>query len=272
MSKRPPAPTTSEKIDDSLIPYYSHAIKERLGVHALTQDFIDGLFAITGGGFKEEQGGNWERVRKGNEALRHLEQKAPKKDKDRLVAKVRRLERDRRELLDTHARVAGITFKWDSPALTTGEVAYLSRACDWVEISDIDDIIECITTAFPGASEVSASSSPRGAETGEGVSASPSPELSESDLATPKSVRVIEDDVIYPDDYFDEVDLSGSKDEVLDRIKFFLHAHLIAEVSKTHGGKGRKGVADWLISKLWAANGQGFKVPDEWRTVEEEAA
>ena len=263
MPKRnPPSPTSADAIDDSLIPYYSHAIKERLGEHALTQEFIDGLFAITGGGFKEEQGGNWERVRLASEALRTLEEKAPKKAKDRLASKAQRLPFDRRQLLDTHAKVAGITFHWTSPALTTGEVAYLSRACDWIEISDIDDVIECITTAFPGTVEVPSSASLPADCSGTEEGATERAASSSEPAAKRKRKLVIDGGVVVPEGYTDQaIDLGGTTAEVKARVNEIIHATFIAELH----GKNRAGITEWLMkTKL-----KGFRIPEDWRTDDE---
>lgn len=267
-AKKTPPPVSADPVDDSLIPYYSHSIRARLAHHELTDEFVGRLLNVTGGGLKEEQGGNWERVRLANGFLRQHESKGLKKGRDRLVNKVNRLPRDRRQLLDTHSKVAGIGFHYTSPALTFGEVAYLSRACDWIEVANLDDVIECISTAFPGAEVIELPASeeapppglalvpPAGAD-GEGME-QPSP----SATSKKKPKLVIDGDVQVPDGYTDQaISLEGTTAEIKARINTVLHATFVAEVT----GKNRAGIVDWLMK----AKLKGFKVPAEWRTVDE---
>ncbi len=264
--KKPPPPTSADAIDDDLVPYYSGAMAERLSLHALTEAFVAELFAKTGGPFKEEDGGNWERVRHGNWFLRPHESRAPKAERDRLASKIKRLESHKRPLVDSHAKVAGISLHHNSPALTTGEVAYLSRVVDWVEISDIEDLVECITTAFPGTEVLPVSEAASGsASTPLQADGTAGEESAVSSPAEPsgKRTKALADGVNLPDDYLDTaISLEGKVAEIKARINQVLHATLIAEVQ----GKNRLGLTDWIEkSKL-----KGFKLPEEYR--EEEAA
>ena len=101
-------------------------------------------------------------------------------------------------------------------------------------MSEADDIVECITIAFPGAEEISQQATLR---------------LKENlkNLRTPrrKVVRVVEEDLLISG-YLDDSDLSGTVAEIKARINAHLHAHLIAEID----GKNRKSVTDWLMGKL----------------------
>ena len=241
---------------DPTIPYYSDAIKERLEVHVLTEDFVSRLMLASGGSFKPEEGGDWERVRRAHRMLRPLEEKSKLGDRNRLKHFIENMDHDKRKLLEYHAEVVEL-HRWTLPSLTAGEVRYYKRMATWLAISDIEDIVECISTAFPGAEESVPSPQAATPGTAEGETATPSAEA-----ASPpgRKVRVLEDDLVLPDGYLEGTDVSGTAGEVKLRIQMLLHAHLVAEIQ----GKNRKGVTDWLISKL-----AGWKVPEEWRVEDE---
>lgn len=214
--------------------YSSGPIKERLGAHTHTQEFLNDFTVYVGGSLHPDHGGNWERMARANKWLAQREEESPKPDVRRLQARIEEMPFDQRCLIEGFAQAAGVERTWRFPSLTTGELRFYRKLAEWIAMSEADDIIDCINIAFP----------------------EPEPPVSSS---KPKVVRVIEDDLLVPPDYLDNTDLSGSTSEVKARINTYLHAHLLAEI----GGKNRKGVVDWLMNKL-----KGFKVPEEMRQKE----
>ncbi len=237
-------------LPDEVIPYTSGPMKARLARHEVTPDFAQAITTIAGGAFRPVDGGTWERCRKVATFLQGQEANATHPDKARLVGYCDTLTATQRSVLDITARAFGIQRPYNSPLLTTGEVAAVLWIATYVATEPLDDMTECITTAFPGTTQIL--SSP--AETPGGVRSSPPGEPPKL-----KVTRVLEDDLVIPEGYCDGIDVDRPISEVKTEITTLLHRYLIAEVQ----GKGRKGLIDWLISK-----NRGFKVPDEMRSGE----
>ena len=226
--------------------YNSSPVKERLRAHNHTPDFLNDFAVYVGGSLHPDHGGDWERMKRANKWLGGRETNAPKADVQRMQAKVAEQPYEQRQMIDGFAAAAGVEHTWNFPALTDGELLFFQQLADLIAMSEIDDIVECISFAFPGAKEISPAGTP--------------PE--EPELSAPpkrKVVRVVETDLSIPPGYLDDTDLSGSAADVKKRINTLLHAHLIAEIED----KNRKTVVDWLIGKL-----KGFKVPEEMRTYD----
>lgn len=229
--------------------YSSGPIKERLGAHTHTQEFLNDFTVYVGGSLHPDHGGNWERMARANKWLAQREEESPKPDVRRLQAHIEEMPFDQRCLIEGFAQAAGVERTWRFPSLTTGELRFYRKLAEWIAMSEADDIIDCITVAFPGAQLVPDQTGP---DESSGAGGEPEPPVS----SKPKVVRVIEDDLLVPPGYLDNTDLSGSTSEIKARINTYLHAHLLAEID----GKNRKGVVDWLMNKL-----KGFKVPEEMR-------
>ena len=261
MKESDTAPPRLDYLDASL-PYYSGPMQSRLKAHPTTDpEFVHLFITAAGGGLREQDGGNWERTRRANASLRPREARSKLDDRKHLVARIEGLEYDKRKLLELHARAAGVETHYTLPSLTEGEALFYKRLSDYVEIHDLEDMVECITTAFPGAEVTITSDDAPG--TGGEVSVPTSSSESAPDPVPPaggKRVRVLEDDLLIPPGYLEGTDLSGNATEIKKRINAYLHAHLVAEIE----GKNRKGVTDWLMGKL-----RGFKVPEEMRVKEE---
>ena len=187
-------------------------------------------------------------MQRANKWLGGRELNAPKADVQQMQAKVASQPCAERKMIDGFAAAAGVEHTWNFPALTSGELLFFWQLAELIAMSEIDDIVECITFAFPGAEKISSTGA---------LVPEEEPELS----APPKRkvVRVVETDLSIPPGYLDDTDLSGSAVDVKKRINTLLHAHLIAEIED----KNRKTVVDWLIGKL-----KGFKVPEEMRTYD----
>ena len=227
--------------------YNSSPIRERLKAHEHTPEFLNAFSVYVGGSLHPDHGGDWQRMERANKWLTSKEPQALKADVRRLQERIKQGPADQRKLIEGFAAAAGVEHTWNFPSLTTGELLFYRQLADWIAMSEADDIVECITIAFPGTKEIS----PTGT--------TPQPEGEpEKPPASPKRkvVRVVEDDLLIPPGYLDGADLSGSVADIKVRINAYLHAHLIAEID----GKNRKSVTDWLMGKL-----KGFKVPDEMR-------
>jgi hypothetical protein len=236
--------------------YNSSPVKERLRAHNHTPDFLNDFAVYVGGSLHPDHGGDWERMKRANKWLGGRETNAPKADVQQMQAKIAEQPYEQRQMVNGFAAAAGVGHTWDFPALTDGELLFFQQLGDLIAMSEIDDIVECISFAFPGtiSPALAASRLDLGALLAKGA---PEPELS----APPKRkvVRVVETDLSIPPGYLDDTDLSGSAADVKKRINTLLHAHLIAEIED----KNRKTVVDWLIGKL-----KGFKVPEEMRTYD----
>lgn len=230
--------------------YNSGPVKERLKAHDHTPDFLNAFSVYVGGSLHPDHGGDWQRMERANKWLTEREPQAPKSDVRRMQEHVKAMQSDQRKMVEGFAAASGIAHTYDFPSLTTGELLFFRKLAEWIAMSEADDIIDCITIAFPGTIEIS----PTGT--------TPQPEGEPEPTAKPpkrKVVRVVEDDLLIPPGYLDGTDLSGTVAEIKTRINAHLHAHLIAEID----GKNRKSVTDWLMGKL-----KGFKVPDEMRQSE----
>jgi hypothetical protein len=229
--------------------YNSSPVRERLKAHEHTPEFLNAFSVYVGGSLHPDHGGDWQRMERANKWLVEREPQAPKADVRRLEQHIKEMPFEQRKLVEGFAAAAGVAHTWNFPSLTTGEMLFYRQLADWIAMSEADDIVECITIAFPGAEEISPAGDP------------PQPEGEPETSAPPrrKVVRVVEEDLLIPPGYLDDTDLSGTVAEIKARINAHLHAHLIAEID----GKNRKSVTDWLMGKL-----KGFKVPDEMRPNE----
>lgn len=259
---------------DHLVPYSSVILAARLRAHTITPEFHQAFTMIVGGGLRPADGGSWERCRRASNWLHPLERKAKHSDLAHLRNKIDPLDREVKDFADLVCRLCGIYATYRSPILTEGERLAWAAAVDLAVFADIPDVFECITQEFPGAeviqfpgpvasatgettgtaegsrvpsAEIADSASPPGESAGEGVSGG---------APSPKPKLHVDDGITYPEGYFDDVDLDGSVTEIKRRLNHHLHAHLIAETN----GKNRKGLTDWLMSKL-----RGFRIPEEWR-------
>lgn len=232
--------------------YNSSPVRERLKAHEHTPDFLNAFTVYVGGSLHPDHGGDWQRMERANKWLVEREPQAPKADVRRLEQRIKEMPFDQRKLIEGFAAAAGIEHTWNFPSLTTGELLFYRQLADWIGMTEADDIVECISIAFPGAEDISPQS-PSATVQAEGAEPPDKPRR--------KVVRIVEDDLLVPPGYLDNADLSGSVADIKARLNAHLHAHLIAEIQ----GKNRKSVTDWLMSKL-----KGFKVPDEMRVNERE--
>ena len=140
--------------------YNSSPVRERLKAHEHTPDFLNAFSVYVGGSLHPDHGGDWQRMERANKWLAEREPQAPKADVRRLEQRIKEMPFEQRKLIEGFAAAAGVAHTWNFPSLTTGELLFYRQLADWIAMSEADDIVECITIAFPGAEEISQQATP----------------------------------------------------------------------------------------------------------------
>ena len=263
MSKAKPLPPPTAPVGadcPDTITFNPSPWRHRLRIHdrdlpAFAADFME----ATGGSLAIEHGGDWDRGKRASRFLELREGPATAAEAKKVHDSYLALPVESRPVVNCWAETAGIPRHARSALLTEGEVIFYDWILTTVKTAGIEDTFEAIIKGFD-LEDFQVAQVP-GAPVGtpeEGHFAAPS-----SGEALPKRTDIrrtaitIEEDVVLPDGYCDDIPGGLTIPETKDLVLSYVHRVFIAEVN----GKQRKGLLDWLI-----ARGKGFTIPDVWRT------